>query len=321
MKKIILATIVALAVAGCTSFNYEILENKKPTDVKELTVMAWNIWRGGTFAHDRDWDGRQGIVDIINHSGTDVVLMQETNGSEAFIIENTQLKYALAMANCSIFSRYPILQMKDISEWKVGMAVIDVEGTPVQLASIWIDYRPSARTRNEAGEIRSVEEILKDEEEGGTRISDMQTLLSHLEKPIEYANEFPLIVGGDFNSASHLDWTTQNAFLKEHDGLVIPWQVSTMMTDAGFTDSYRELNPFLATDTEADIRKKYGYTIGIERQRRIDYIYYQGEGIKPIKSISLYGPRKEPIEYAGKVFPQYPSDHGMVLTTFEINRL
>lgn len=48
-------------------------------------------------------------------------------------------------------------------------------------------------------------------------------------------------MGGDFNEPSHRDWVEANKNLYDHNGMVIPWTVTTLLEDAGFIDSYREI--------------------------------------------------------------------------------
>lgn len=38
-----------------------------------------------------------------------------------------------------------------------------------------------------------------------------------------------VILGGDFNEPSHLDWTEATKDMRDHYGLVVPWDVSVML--------------------------------------------------------------------------------------------
>jgi endonuclease/exonuclease/phosphatase family metal-dependent hydrolase len=55
------------------------------------------------------------------------------------------------------------------------------------------------------------------------------------------ADKEPLIVAGDFNCPSHLDYIEETKDL--HHGWVVEWPATKMLADAGLTDSYRELYP------------------------------------------------------------------------------
>ena len=52
-----------------------------------------------------------------------------------------------------------------------------------------------------------------------------------------------IILGGDFNEPSHLDWIRETKDLYDHNGLIIPWTVPLMLDNNGFIDTYRTLYP------------------------------------------------------------------------------
>ena len=53
----------------------------------------------------------------------------------------------------------------------------------------------------------------------------------------------PIIMGGDFNEPSHLDWQADTKDLWDHNGAIIHWDCSMMLSKAGFKDAYREKFP------------------------------------------------------------------------------
>ena len=121
------------------------------------------------------------------------------------------------------------------------------------------------------------------------------------------ADQTPIVMSGDFNSGSHLDWIEKAKDI--HYGYVIEWPVSKEMDQAGFTDSYRELhiNPLLDpgltwTPRASTSSDKYGL------RNRIDYIYYKGTNLAAIES--------KVIDYHPVMFP---SDHAGVVTVFQLN--
>jgi exonuclease III len=50
----------------------------------------------------------------------------------------------------------------------------------------------------------------------------------------------PLIVAGDFNCPSHLDWIEEVKHL--HGGWVFEWPATKLLMDAGFSDAFREVH-------------------------------------------------------------------------------
>lgn len=55
---------------------------------------------------------------------------------------------------------------------------------------------------------------------------------------IRQTDSIPMIMGGDFNVHSHLDWTDATKDMYHHGGAVVEWTVSKEMQNAGFKDSF-----------------------------------------------------------------------------------
>ncbi len=52
-----------------------------------------------------------------------------------------------------------------------------------------------------------------------------------------------VILGGDFNELSHLDWIEETKYLYDHNRVIVPWNCSVSLTKFGFKDAYREMFP------------------------------------------------------------------------------
>ena len=116
-----------------------------------------------------------------------------------------------------------------------------------------------------------------------------------------------VVITGDFNEPSHLDWT-EPVFRERRCPVAVQWPTSAAVTAAGFTDAYRETYP--------DPLKKPGYTwtpITAEddpkdRHDRIDFVFVAG-GVR-VKTTEIVG---EHSENADVVVSPYPSDHRAVV--------
>ena len=260
------------ALAACTSSK----ESKKT-----LTVLSWNVWHGG---HSKTYSGKgcEGTIDILKKSEADVVLMIETYGAAPMVADSLGYSYNLISDNLSIYSRYPIIRKyafaDSISTFNFGGVMIDVDGKPVRVFNTWLHYLPDMRL---VPTDKSKEEILAWEMEG-TRDEEIHKILSVLQPLLAEADSIPIIMGGDFNVHSHLDWTEATRNLYFHGGAVVDWPVSIAMEEAGFKDSFREMNPNPVANlgvtwlTDAD-------SLETEcRMDRIDFIYYQGKTIQAI---------------------------------------
>lgn len=286
-------------------------------DSRRLTVLAWNVWHEG---HAKTY-GQQacdGTIGILRQSGADVILMVETYGTSHQVADSLGFYHRLLSSNLCIYSRYPIVRTytfaDSISTFNFGGVEIDMEGTPVRIFDTWIHYLPDERL---APVSQSEAEILA-WENSGTRDEETRTILSVLRPMMAQTDSIPMIIGGDFNSHSHLDWTEATKDLYNHGGAVVDWTVSRMMADAGFIDSFREINPDPVKNigttwlTDADSLETPN------RFDRIDYIYYRGATIRPVASQCYDNPLGQPFDFMGRSF-FYPSDHGFVLTTFELS--
>lgn len=138
----------------------------------------------------------------------------------------------------------------------------------------------------------------------------------------------PVILAGDFNEPSHLDWTEATAHLYDHNGVVQDFVNSKMLMAAGFRDSWREVYPDPATHPGMTYPSDQAQgTLGADQRDRIDYIYYRGPGLRADRT-SLVGSGnyvvKQEVQailaegpFALKHFP-WPSDHKAVMTDFGI---
>lgn len=283
---------------------------------KTLTVLSWNVWHGG---HSKTYPGKgcEGTIGILKKSNADVILMVETYGAAPMVADSLGYQYNLISDNLCIYSRYPITGKyafpDSISTFNFGGVIIDVDGTPVRLFDTWLHYLPDMRL---APTDKSEEDILAWEREG-TREKEIHKILTVLRPMLAQADSIPVIMGGDFNVHSHLDWTEATRNLYNHGGAVVNWPVSTAMQEAGFKDSFREMNPDPATHlgvtwlTDAD-------SLETERRMdRIDFIYYQGKTIQVIESECYDNSLGKIFSFKGEDF-FYPSDHGFVLSKFEL---
>lgn len=280
---------------------------------KTLKVLSWNVWHGG---HSKEFPGKgcEGTIGILKHSNSDVVLMVETYGASPMVADSLGYAHHLISDNLCIYSRYPILEKYSfdrISGFNFGGVKVEVEGKPVRLFATWLHYLPDARLVPTS---ESEDSILV-WEKAGTRDDEIETILSSLQPMLAETDSIPIIMGGDFNIHSHLDWTEATRNLYNHGGAVVSWPVSMAMEKAGFKDSFREMNP--------NPVEKPGVTWLSEdngeetRMDRIDYIYYQGKTIQAVASECYDNSLGKNFRFMGKDF-FYPSDHGFVLSEFRL---
>lgn len=277
-------------------------------------VMAWNILHG---ANDIE-NGPENAIQIIKEINPDVILMVETYGSGKTIANALGYNFHLIApegtslddkkVNLSIMSKYPFGKRIDTEHpFYLGGREILIDNQKVRVFSNWFHYLPWNDEPEKMG--KTVKELLV-WERTGSKYEMIQKVLPYIKKYAAEADSIPMIFGGDMNAPSHLDWGTGTKDL--HNGLVVPWYTTTVLEDLKLKDSYRELNP--DPNTHPGIT---WHTKGKNDKHRIDYIFYKSPKLNAIKSKSYKAFLNEPLSINGKEI-RYPSDHGIVVTTFEL---
>lgn len=290
----ILASIATLFI-GCSS--------PQPPE-KTVAFMAWNIWHGGLhgpkendFAEDTLHTAN--IVKVLKEERADVLFMQETYCCGMEIAKEAGYSYSIrGSSNLSIHSTYPIVDsIAFFNAFNSHAAIIDVEGTKVLAVNIWLHYLPAYFRE---AEFLSADSLIS--AEGPTRLKEITTILGIVDS-LQNSLDMPVVMGGDFNSGSHLDWveSTKDA----HFGKVVEWPVSKAMEAAGFIDSFREAKP----DPTTSLEGTWGWQNEDIISDRIDYIYYRGQGLRTITSKIVMD---DPL---GGFFN---SDHRAILSTIRI---
>lgn len=298
-----------LALAACCGSAEPAAKVEK---AKELKVLSWNIWHGG---HSKEYPevGCKGTLDILKASEADVIFMIETYGASDQVADHLGYYHRLLSSNLSIYSRYPITKTltfaDSVSTFNFGGVEIDVDGKKMRLFDLWIHYLPDTRDVPYG----KGEEAILAWDDAGSRDDEMRSILSVIAPYMAEADSIPVIVAGDFNSHSHLDWTEATKDMYGHGGEVVGWSVSKMMAAAGFKDSFREINP----DPVTNLGVTWMHPVSDNTSHRIDYIYYMGKALSAKASEIYNKDLGETLLINGKEC-FYASDHGLVLTTFDI---
>ena len=274
------------------------------TAPKKLKVMTWNIWHGGLHGpasadFEKDSTNTVNVLKVLQEQDPDVLLMQETYCCGMEIAKQAGYEYSWrGSSNLSIHSKYPIIDSIEIfKSFNSTGVVLEVHGEKLMVLNIWLHYLPDYF---QDVSTMSVDSLILGEE--ATRLSEIRTILSEIDS-LENIYHMPIIIGGDFNSGSHLDWIEST---KEwHYDKVIAWPVSKAMIENGFTDSFRAANP----DPLKTMEGTWGFLSDDIISDRIDYIYYKGDALKTLHS-------KIVMEDPDGGF--FNSDHRAILTEFEI---
>ena len=318
-----------------------------------LSVLQFNVWQEGTKVEG----GFDKLVEIVAASKADVVTFSEVRNYQKRDFTQRVLK-ALAEkgktyhgrfvgSDVSIISRYPL---KSVELLPGGMVMARVEPTKthaVYVVAAHLDYRNYAvyLPRGYSGKTWKMLDPDKDGKPNPvTELEQLHAMDAASERDEQWdafykaiqsrkLGKANIIVAGDFNEASHLDWTEATKNLFDHNGVVIGWRNSVRLYEAGFKDSWRELYPDPVTHpgftwpSAAFGKKSTSWTPKADERERIDYVYYRGAGLKPVAS-KLVGSCRLFVRNVEKAIDTqcptaltelpWPSDHLGIMTEFEL---
>jgi hypothetical protein len=205
-------------------------------------------------------------------------------------------------------SRFPFGQRFDFYNYFNigGIEVCLNDSSKICVFTTWLNYQP---WEDDPLLLEKTPEELIEWEKSGTRETELDTIIKGLKPLLAQSDDVPVIMGGDFNIWSHLDW--QDDTKKQHNDLTVNWWTTSTIQKAGFIDSYRKLHP--------DAFEYPGTTWnqpGKKDEHRIDYIFYSGEKLVPFHSLIMKVNPNDALKLNGKEFI-YPSDHGFVIASFK----
>lgn len=285
----------------------------------EFTVFQLNLWHGGTKVPG----GVQGIVDVLERMDADVVFLCEVRDGKRFIpqvtaeLEKRGKRYYGETFDLStgILSKFRPDSMAKccVVPGDEGRAMVKmvatVGGQPVAFYSCHLDYRhyecylprgySGTSWKKIAAPVTDEAEVL---EANRCSFRDESVRAFVQEVQADIAQGRPVVMGGDFNEPSHLDWQADTKHLWDHNGAVIHWDCSMMLHEAGFKDSYRERHPdpvrypgftFPAGNRAAAEAKleRLAWAPEVDERDRIDFIYYHpAHSVLSLKDCMLVGP-------------------------------
>jgi len=275
-----------------------------------LRVLSFNVWKIENTEAGRTW-----IVDVVRASGADVVGFQELNHSRKIAEALRWHLHVQSDHDAQIVSRYPIVA---VSPGGHGARLQLPSGRQVWLFNEHLpampyqpyDLRDGKLPHDEATVIQAAH---------AARGKHVARLLDDIRRSGALAAGLPVIITGDFNEPSHLDWTESVAAATERPyDLKIAWPVSTQIAALGFADSFRTLRPDAINDRgdtwtpgQPPPKQKPG-----EVHDRIDIVYYAGPGIAPRFAQNIGHDAGNPntdVQLDG-----YPFDHRAVVVAFDL---
>ncbi|WP_267244327.1 endonuclease/exonuclease/phosphatase family protein [Streptomyces sp. PR69] len=315
----------------------------RPADaplVPRLKVMSFNLWYGGA----KVTGGREKQLKVLLDQNVDAVGLQEHMGTSA-----RELATALGWYHhpgdqrVAVISRYPITEQDSVrsplhgwpgvpEDLQADIAVkarvrLDVEGATdtrhTAYVSLWNTHHPAWPYAPYTMCYGNWWQKLTLGVQEAPRMKHMQLMLDAMKPDLDAKDATPVLLTGDFNAPSHLDYTKATA--DKHCGHDTFEYSSVMAAEAGLIDSFRTAHPDPVTtpgNTWSPVFKTfedplgwYGHKGEPEPQDRIDFVYHAGRGLEVLDSkvIVVGNPRPDPVEDN-----EWPSDHAAVLSTFRV---
>jgi len=273
----------------------------EPAADERISVMTYNIWVGGTKG-DADPDrSRARTLAAMATASPDIVCMQEQSGNAAWYAEKLGYSVLVQDSSTAILTRFKIVEPTK-NKW--GAQLQTPQGRtiwvfnahfpaapyqPYQLAGIpyydgrMIETAPEAVTEARLARGENAIRCLR----------DMQPALR--------TNDL-IILCGDFNEPSCLDWTP--AFATNFSRKTpVDWPTTRMFIDAGMRDAWRVVHPNPVTTPGFTWTPRPDERDVLDR---IDLVLFTGEGWKA-KSAEIVG--DDPDTELSEKGSTWPSDH------------
>ena len=301
-----------------------------PSETNELRVMVWNVLHGGNSVQQ----GPEKALQVIRDAAPDVVLLQESYDIEG---DRPKLGAWLAgelgwrqfqgdSAHLCVLTPYDIEATYFHHEWHgVGAELKDPQGRSFVAWSIWLDWRSFVGYELRDHPEMSDAELIEAETKRSGRATQAEALLNHLKKEGHFNESVPVLLGGDFNCPSHLDWTkdTQRVFERRR-ALDLP--VSQLVLEAGFEDSFRQIHPNPVQHPGITWSPMYRGSLSQEKGtpqsfERIDRLYVHKQNEKLTSKLVPVAAHVLPVIWESDQIPAeertFPSDHGAVVVDFQ----
>lgn len=319
---------------------------------RDITMLQWNVWQEGTSVPG----GYDAIVNEIVRLKPDFVTFSEVRNyhNTRFcdrIVESLAKRgetyYSFYSDDTGVMSRYPIKDSTVVyplhdDHGTVHRLVTEINGQEFAIYTAHLDYLKDAyynvrgyhgSTWQEIPIPTSVTEVLKFNDES-FRDDAIYAFIKQAKKDI--AENRIVMLGGDFNEPSHLDWIRETKDLYDHNGLIIPWTVTLALDNAGFVDTYRTLYPDVLkypgftfpSDNPLIPVNRLTWTPKADERDRIDYIFYYPHPRIQLKSAIIFGPskcalKKDRVESTSKdkflkPLDVWPTDHKGLLVKFRL---
>lgn len=320
---------------------------------RTVKFLQLNVWQEGTMVEG----GYEALVDELARADADFVMLSEVRNYHghsfarritASLRERGKTYYAFDSYDSGLLSRHPIIDSAVVfpengDHGSIYKLVAEVGGRRYAVYTAHLDYLNCAyydvrgydgltwkRLPRPLTDIDSI--LLKNV--ASQRDDAIRLFLADAAK--ERRRGSLIFLGGDFNEPSHLDWTAATSHTADHEGLVIPWTVTSLLAADGYVDTYRECYPdpvaypgytYPANTPGAQV-DELSWAMEADERERIDYIFYHRDASLTLRGVSLLAPRGDIIrgrrcdtvtaDPLVEPLGVWPTDHKGLVAEFEV---
>jgi endonuclease/exonuclease/phosphatase family metal-dependent hydrolase len=282
----------------------------------DLRVMSFNIWYGGVQVSQPE------VIEILRASGADIIGLQEPDGQTAALAAAAGYPYVDLRRH--IISRVPLFDPKLGERTDGGQAVYPLAGLDADAPHVWAMVAPGKvvalgnlhLTSDPYGpdllrDGTPLTEVLQGETD--SRLAEIDPFAAAMEPLI--AAGIPVVVTGDFNTPSHLDYTEAAIGLRPAMTAAVPWPVTQRMEAAGFTDAFRAAHPDPVNRPGLTYSPGFPWPVMREGESldRIDYVFAANANVR---GAEVWGePGNADVDRA---FDPWPSDHRALIADLTV---
>ncbi|NSL87630.1 endonuclease/exonuclease/phosphatase family protein [Chitinophaga sp. Mgbs1] len=305
-------------------------DNVRTTTFK---VLQFNTWM----------DGKLDLVaDEIAAREPDFVTFSETQDAANFHI-NMENKLRVRNLtyfggpgrNTSVISKYPIKRYEQVYGSSFTRLIAVIDGREVAVYSGHLDYTHYACYYPRGYDPVNWSELsapvtdsirIHNMNMASTRDEEIAAFITAARKDIDSGRI--VILGGDFNEPSHLDWTRATRNMFDHHGVIMPWTTTTSLANAGFDDTYRLLYPDEVNYPGFTWVYQSDWAPKADERDRIDYIFSSRDAGLSVTDGYIVGPKSSIVRHVltpentmdkfSEPVGTWPSDHKALMTVFSL---
>lgn len=281
-----------------------------PAAALHVSVATFNIWQGGRNADPDEARSRALTLEAMRRLEADILCIQEQKGLAGEYAAALSMNVFVQDDSTAVLTRWEIVEPTP-NKW--GARLCAPDGTHVWVFNVhfpaapYQPYQLESIPYHDGRFISTTQEAITE-----ARLARGENALRCLREmqPALRSGE-PVLLCGDFNEPSCLDWT-RGAVGAGLRVLSVDWPTTRLFHDAGLRDAYRAAHP------DPVLRPGHTWTPRPEARDvmdRIDLVLFAGEGVEVVNA-EVAGERGA----SDRVIEPWPSDHRAVRAVLRIAR-